>query len=502
MSLTDQLDKTTLFNHLWGAADILRGSIDASEYKNYILGLLFYKRLCDVYDEEFETWKQTLGDIPDADFIVRGHQFHRFQIPEGFFWSDLREKSTDIGAHLNKTFEEITLANGPALQGIFTRLDFNDKEALPDYKLQKLVQHFSRYNLSNKNVSPDLLGEAYLYLISQFASGAGKKGGEFFTPPMVVKLVISLIDPHEGASVYDPTCGSGGMLLESVLHVRAQGGNVRNLFLFGQEINVTTFPIARMNMLLHDLDADIRLGDSLRDPKFLTPAGELRTFDYVAANPPFSLEDWGYDLLKDSDAYNRFNYGVPPRKTGDMAFIQHIVASLKPGGRAAVIMPHGVLFRSGAEQKIREQLIKADLIEAVVGLPDKLFFGTGIPGSILVFNKQKPDERKYKIIFINGAKDFQAGKNQNTLRQQDLDRVVAAFTAFQDEERYVAVVDKDNLEANNYNLNITRYVDMTEQAAQGDVAATLQKLRQLEAERAEAEIKLYQSLQKIGYGAD
>lgn len=254
-----------------------------------------------------------------------------------------------------------------------------------------------------------------------------------------------------------------------------------------------------MNMILHDFDADIRLGDSLRDPKFLTPDGRLETFDYVMANPPFSLDDWGFDQLKEADPYNRFVWGVPPKGVGDLAFVQHMLASLKPGGRAGIVMPHGVLFRSGAEKRIRQGMLEADLIEAVVGLPNKLFFGTGIPGCIVVLNKQKPLERKDKIIFIYGSNDYQEGKNQNSLRQPDIDKIIAAFKAFQNIEKYATVADLAQIAANDYNLNITRYVDVAEEQAHIDVAASLTKLQALEAERTEIETRLTNYLKELGY---
>ncbi len=495
-----RLDKTALFTHLWGAADILRGSVDSADFKNYILGLLFYKRLSDVYDEEVEALRVKLGDQPNFTDLAYLPNLHRFQIPAGYFWRDIREKSTDIGAWLDRGFNEITRANDQRLHGIFERLTFNDKEVLPDSKLQKLMDHFSRYNLGNKSVSNDLLGDAYLYLIGKFASGAGKKGGEFFTPPMIVKLLIELLDPHEGASVYDPTCGSGSILLESALHVRQQGGNVRNLFLRGQEINVTTYAIARMNMILHDLDADIRREDSLRHPLFLNPNGSLTTFDYAAANPPFSLDEWGHDELKDSqDNYKRFSYGTPPRSTGDWAFVQHIVASLKPKGRGAVVMSNGILFRGGAEKRIRQGLIEADFIEAVVGLPNKLFFGTGIPGCILVVNKNKPETHKGKILFIHGANDYLPGKNQNSLRPEDVAKIANAYRQFESVPKYATVANAAQLAANDYNLNVTRYVDTAEATQPGDIPATLAKLRQLEAERTVVEGRLQNYLKELGY---
>ncbi|MBU6427711.1 MAG: type I restriction-modification system subunit M, partial [Cyanobacteria bacterium REEB65] len=371
-----------LESHLWGAADILRGSIDSADYKHYIFGLLFFKRLCDVWEEEYE---QRLRDFNDADLAADPDE-HRFHIPAGHFWRDVRKHTTNIGEHLNNAFHAIEDAN-LRLQGVFQDVDFNNKERFPDATLERLLQHFERYRFRHEDVEADMLGNSYEYLIAKFADDAGKKGGEFYTPKMVVRLIVECLRPQEGMSVYDPTCGSGGMLLEAAHYLERQWQNPKTLHLYGQEKNLNTWAICQMNLFLHDIDdAFVMRGDTLRDPKHLAAEGSkaLTTFDQVMANPPFSLSEWGHDEWKTGDKFGRDRYGCPPKSYGDLAFVQHMVASLKQDGMAGVVLPHGILFRGGAEGKIREGLLKDDLVEAVIGIAPNLFYGTGIPACVLI----------------------------------------------------------------------------------------------------------------------
>jgi type I restriction enzyme M protein len=368
----EKLTVDKLERYLWSAADILRGSIDSSDYKNYIFGLLFLKRLSDRFEEECEALVRDGDDPEDRDN-------HQFFVPRRARWPEIQKVATDLGSALNKACAQLEEANG-SLEGVLAGIDYNDERKLGDARardvvLGRLVQHFSRLSLKNANLSePDMLGRAYEYLIEQFADDAGKKGGEFYTPRMVVRLIVELLAPKERMRICDPTAGSGGMLIECAHHLERQGQNSRNLSLFGQEKNLGTWAICKMNMLLHGLsDARIEKGDTIRDPK-LREGGELMLFDRVIANPPFSLDEWGREVAE-HDPYGRFRFGVPPKTRGDLAFVQHMISTTNTQGMVGVVMPHGVLFRGAAEGEIRRGLLQDDLVEAVVGLPTNLFYG-------------------------------------------------------------------------------------------------------------------------------
>lgn len=489
-----------LEKHLWGAADILRGSIDSDSYKHYIFGLLFYKRLCDVWEEEYE---ERLAQYHDAELAADPEE-HRFHIPAGAFWKDIRRHMIGIGEYLNNAFHKIEDSNAASLLGIFQDIDFNNKQRFPDSTLQRLLQHFDTYRLRNSDVSPDMLGNAYEYLIKQFADDAGKKGGEFYTPEWVVKLIVQILDPQEGMSVYDPTCGSGGMLIQSYHYLQEQGKNAKSLSLHGQELNLNTWAICKMNMLLHDVDDPvIERGDTLREPKNLVKEGSkgLKQFDRVIANPPFSLKEWGHEAWHTGDSFGRDIYGCPPKSYGDLAFVQHMIASLKNTGKMGVVLPHGILFRGGTEGKIREGMLKDDIIEAVIGLAPNLFYGTGIPACILVINKKKLSEKKGKVLFINGAKEYKQGKAQNSLGPENVKRIVDTYRAGRDVERFACMVEMKDIAANDYNLNISRYVNIEEDEEQIDVANEITILKKLRQERDEAEMVMMKYLKEIGYGS-
>ena len=485
-----------LESHLWESANILRGSIDSSDYKNYIFGLLFLKRLSDVF---IETAKEIEREEND-DYGWYDRDEHQFFVPERARWTHIQIQTQDIGNTINKAFEALEEEN-PSLDGVLANIDFNDKDKLPDKLLMQLVQHFSSIDLSNGNLSePDMLGRAYEYLIKQFADDAGKKGGEFYTPTKVVELIVNLIKPEEGMRVCDPTVGSGGMLVQSVDYIKSQGGDARNLTLHGQERNLNTWAICKMNLLLHGLsDHRIERGDTIRDPKLLGDDKELLLYDRVIANPPFSLKNWGREEAE-ADEYGRFRFGIPPKNAGDYGFVQHMVSTLNHEGKAGVVMPHGVLFRGGAEGKIREGLLKEDLVEAIIGLPSNLFYGTSIPACILILNRKKADEHKGKIFILDGSKDYQEGKNQNVLRSEDIEKMVQAFNTWEDQEKYCRVVSLEEIEVNDYNLNIARYIDTTEEEEEIDVQAALTDLKKLEQERDEVEDKMYEYLKELGYG--
>jgi type I restriction enzyme M protein len=393
-------------------------------------------------------------------------------MPPNARWGHIKDLKHDIGAELNKATESIEEHNS-SLEGVLVTIDFNIKNKLSDAKLRDLLSHFSQHRLRNSDFErPDLLGTAYEYLIKMFADSAGKKGGEFYTPSEVVQLLVSLLKPHAGMRIYDPTSGSGGMLVQTRNHLAAHNENAANLSLFGQEMNLNTWAICKMNMFLHGVfSADIRKGDTLRDPQH-TQNGELMTFDRVIANPPFSLKKWGKDEA-DNDAYGRFPYGTPPKDAGDLAFVQHMIASTNAEGMAGIVMPHGVLFRGSSEKAVRQGMLQDDLLEAVVGLPSGLFYGTGIPACLLIINKKKPKARKNKVLFINSELEFEEGKNQNTLREQDIAKIVEVFENFTEINRYSKVVDISEIEENDFNLNIRRYADTSPPPEIFDVRAIL-----------------------------
>ena len=451
-----QLTLSQLEQYLSKAAWILKGPIGASDFKAYIFPMLFFKRISDVYEEEYRiALEESEGDEDYASLP----EFHRFGIPEGCHWDDVRETTTHIGLKIEQCFRDIEAANPEVLAGIFGDAQWSNKEKLPDRLLTDLVEHFSQYTLSNSKVAPDMLGQAYEYLIKHFADLTNKKAGEFYTPRSVVHLMGLIIDPQPGESIYDPACGTGGMLIECIDHLKEAGADYRTLKLFGQEKNLTSSSIARMNMFLHGVeDFHVSRGDTLRDPAFFDADG-LRTFDCVIANPPFSLKSWGADEWA-NDPYGRNIAGVPPKGNGDMAWVQHMIASMKSDtGRMAVVLPHGALFRKGAEGRIRKELLDRDLLEAVIGLGPNIFYGTQLAACVMVFRQRKNRKRHNKVLFIDAADQIRTGRAQNFLEREHIDRIFELYTRGEDVENHVKLASMDEIAENDHNLNIPLYVE-------------------------------------------
>jgi len=449
------LTLSQLESHLWEAANILRGSpVDRSDWKSYILPLLFFKRICDQWDEELTAMLAEYGE----DFADE----HRFQIPEGAHWNDVRATPSNVGTALANAMRAVEAANQKHLYGVFGDAQWTNRDRLPDALLKDLIEHFSALSIGNGLVNSDVMGDAYEYLIKQFADATNKKAGEFYTPRSVVRLMVDIVDPQEGETVYDPACGTGGMLLAAVEHVRERGGDPRTFFgrIYGQEKNLTTAAAARMNLFLHGLeDFVIERGDTLRNPVFTDPASSgLARFDVVIANPPFSLEAWGRELWE-SDPWGRAFAGLPTDSNADMAWVQHMVASMADGtGRMAVVLPQGALFRSGVEGQIRQHLLKADLVEAVIGLAPNLFYGTGLAACVLVLRRQKAESRRGKVLIVDASSLFRRGRAQNFLEPEHASQIHGWVSAFEDVQDRARVVGIEEIEQEGWTLNISRYV--------------------------------------------
>ena len=505
-----KLTREALNNHLWQAADYLRGSIDSSDYKVYILGFLFLKRLSDRFEEEAR--ERILEGVP-ADIAYEDPDEHEFFVPERARWEQLKKTTVNIGEALNKACASLEDAN-PSMEGVLVNIDFNSESRLGDAKnrevvLSGLIDHFSRIELQNRALSePDILGRAYEYLIEFFADDAGKKGGEFYTPHQVVNLIVQLLDPAPGMRISDPTCGSGGMLIQAAEYVGAKEGKRLgepiNVTLHGQERNLGTWAIAKMNLLLHGMrDARIEKGDTIRNPRLLDTDGNLVLYDRVIANPPFSLDKWGADEAggdAEKSSFNRFKYGIPAKNIGDFAFVQHMLATLNHNGLCGVVMPHGVLFRGSGDGRIRKLMLEDDLIEAIIGLPENLFAGTSIPAIILILNKNKAPEHKGEVLFIHASKEFEERPKKSVLGEGNIRTIVDAYRSRSSkDDRFSRVVGMKEIEENDYNLNISRYIDTLEPEAPIDVQAELGKLWAAEKARDDAENRMNSLLKEMGY---
>lgn len=455
------VQESKLKSALWAAANTLRGSaIDRTDWKGYILPLLFFKRISDVWDEETAEAQEMYGEADPSLFP----EIHRFVVPEGCHWNDVREVATNVGTALRRAMQEIERANPDTLFRVFGNADWGDKTKFTDELLKDLIEGFSGVRLGNAAASTDMLGDAYEYLVGKFADVTRRnKAGEFYTPRSVVRMMVEILDPKEGETIYDPACGTGGMLLGAIEHVVRSGGDARTFYgkIYGQEKNLTTSAIARMNLVLHGIeDFQIAREDTLRNPAFTdSSTGGLGTFDCVIANPPFSLKEWGRELWE-ADPWSRAAFGLPPESYGDFAFVQHMIASMSRTGksRMAVVLPQGALFRKAAEGRIREALLRDDLIEAVIGLAPNLFYGTQLAGCVVVLRRRKPAARKNKVLIVDASSGFRKGRAQNFLEREHTDQIVSWVRAFEDVEDRAKVATLEEIEQEGWTLNISRYV--------------------------------------------
>jgi type I restriction enzyme M protein len=451
--MPETISQQDLERYFWGAAVLLRGYIDPSDYKQFIFPLLYFKRVCDVFDEESAEVAQEYGPGVGEDFA----EYHRFSIPKGAHWGDVRETTEDVGVVIQSAMREIEKANPERLSGIFGDAPWTNKSRLSDETLRDLIEHFSSETLSLACVPQDELGQGYEYLIKKFADDSGHTAAEFYTNRTLVKLMTLMLDPKEGESIYDPTCGTGGMLLVAALQLKEQGKEYRSLKLFGQDINLITSAIARMNLFLHGIDDfQIVRGDTLAQPAFLKN-DRLQQFDVVLANPPYSIKQWNREAFA-SDPYGRNMYGVPPQGRADYAFFQHIIKSMnKKTGRCAILFPHGVLFRD-AEKEMRKKMVADDIIECILGLGPNLFYNSPMEACVVVCRMKKPDERKGKILFINAIDEVTHEKAQSFLEHQHIEKLVNAYRAFQDIDDFANVVPIKEVLANDGNMSIPLYV--------------------------------------------
>ncbi len=487
----------TINNIVWKACDTFRGTMDSSEYKEYVLTMLFVKYLSDFYKEKLEELQKRYGN--NEERINKSLKREKFVLDEKCTFEYLlqHKESNELGEVINKGLERIEEDNKEKLEGIFRNVDFNSEIKLGNTKernsiLKNLLEDFSdkRLNLRPSMLNGnDVIGDAYEYLIAHFASDAGKKGGEFFTPGAVSTLLAKLVQAKEGDRIYDPTCGSGSLLIKASKEV---GNN--NFALYGQEKNGQTQALSKMNLFLHEInDAKIEWGDTLRNPLHLEN-DHLMKFDVVVANPPFSLDKWGAEDLE-KDKYGRFDFGLPPKSKGDYAFVQHMLASLNVNGRMGVVLPHGVLFRGASEGKIRKQAIDNNLLDAVIGLPANLFFGTGIPATILVFKKSRADR---DILFIDASREFNKDKNQNSIDNNHIEKILDTYRKRVEIDKYSHIATIEEIQENEYNLNIPRYVDTFEEEEPVDIEATKENIKKIESELVEIKSKMNEYLEELG----
>jgi type I restriction enzyme M protein len=494
---------------LWRACDTFRGKIDPAIYKDYVLVMLFIKYVSDIYKEHKEQMMERYDG--DAEMVERQMRYERFVLDERSTFDYIYDKrnQANVGEIINMALEQVEEENKTKLRGVFKNIDFNSEAILGSTKerntmLKNFLEDFKDLDLRpSRLIGEDIIGNAYEYMIGNFASDAGKKGGEFFTPSEVSELLSRLVKPEENDRIYDPTCGSGSLLIKAFNKV--PNGKAQ---IYGQERNGQTHSLCRMNMFLHKIDdAKIEWGDTLANPKHLEN-DKLMKFQVVVANPPFSLDKWAsgfagegddkaFKMEENLDPYKRFAWGIPPKSKGDFAFVLHMLHSLSEGGRMGVVLPHGVLFRGAAEGKIRQQIIDMNLLDAVIGLPANLFFGTGIPACILVF-KQNRDKKDILFIDASGDNCYEKGKNQNKLREEDIQRIVDAYEKYENEDKFTYVASMDEIKENDYNLNIPRYVDTFEEEELVDMEEVAENIASIKEELDEVEEQMAKYLDEIG----
>ena len=507
--MTTEINQDDINKALWAACDTFRGTISADTYKDFILTMLFLKYISDVWQDHYEKYQEEYGDEPEL--IAEMMHNERFVLPEGASYYTLFEARYEPGngERIDQALHAIEEANGTKLKdtgkSVFQDISFNtDKlgeEKQKNTILRQLLEDFARpqLDLRPSHVGTlDVIGNAYEYLIKHFAAGGGQKAGEFYTPPEVSDLIAELLDPQEGDTISDPACGSGSLLMKCGRKVRDRF-NSKKYALYGQEAIGSTWSLAKMNMFLHGEDNHrIEWGDTIRNPKLLNNDGGLMHFDIVTANPPFSLDKWGHDEAE-HDQFGRFRRGIPPKTKGDYAFILHMIETLNPkSGRMGVVVPHGVLFRGSSEGRIRKQLIEENLLDTVIGLPEKLFYGTGIPAAILIFKRQRDDEG---VLFIDASREFKAGKNQNLLTGENIQKIVETYQARESVDKYAYLATHDEIKENDYNLNIPRYVDTFEEEEEIDLMAVRKEREVLKQQLNELEGEMAKYLEELGYGA-
>ena len=500
------INQQEINNTVWKACDTFRGTVDPSIYKDFILTMLFLKYISDVHQDKLdELTTQFGGNQAMVDAMLASQSF---KIPAGCTFWDLYAKRHEAGngSRIDQALHAIEEANGTKLKNVFQDISFNT-DKLGDEKqkndiLRHLLEDFGKETLNlrpSRVGSLDVIGNAYEYLIKHFAAGSGKSAGEFYTPPEVSDLLSILLEPEEGDQICDPACGSGSLLMKCGQQIQKNYNGSKKYALFGQEAIGSTWSLAKMNMFLHGEDNHrIEWGDTIRNPKLQDQDGGLLHFDVVTANPPFSLDKWGHDDAE-HDPFGRFRRGIPPKTKGDYAFISHMIETLKPQtGRMGVVVPHGVLFRASSEGKIRKQLIDENLLDTVIGLPEKLFFGTGIPAAILLFKKQKTDD---KVLFIDASREFKSGKNQNQLTPENIQKIVDTYQDRKTVEKYAYLATLAEVQENDYNLNIPRYVDTFEEEEEIDLMAVRSERLALQADLADLEVEMAEYLKELGYGA-
>ena len=506
--MVTQINQDTVNKALWSACDVFRGTVSADTYKDYILTMLFLKYISDVWQDHYDNYKNEHGDEPEL--IEELMKSERFVLPRESNFYTLHERRFEPGngERIDMALHALEEANGTKLKdvgkSVFQDISFNtDKlgeEKQKNTILKDLLEVFAvpALDLKPSRVgSLDVIGNGYEFLIKNFAASGGQKAGEFYTPPEVSDLIAELLDPQKGDSICDPACGSGSLLMKCGRKV-VSNHNSKEYALYGQEAIGSTWSLAKMNMFLHGEDNHkIEWGDTIRNPKLLDKNGDLMLFDIVTANPPFSLDKWGYEQAE-NDKFDRFRRGLPPKTKGDYAFISHMIETLKPvTGRMGVVVPHGVLFRGSSEGKIREKLINENLLDAVIGLPEKLFYGTGIPAAILIFKKQKSDD---SVLFIDASREFKSGKNQNNLTEDNIAKIVETYRARESVDKYAYLATLQEVKDNDYNLNIPRYVDTFEEEAEIDLVAVRAEREQLKTQLAELEVQMAKYLEELGYG--